>query len=367
VNRSRRVLVGLAVTVGLLAATTQAWAASWTIQTTPNPSTTENVFRAVTSTSPTNAWAVGAYFPGATSQTLIEHYDGSTWTQVSSPNVGTDADNLYGVRATSPTNAWAVGTDAGPSFFRGLVEHYDGTSWSIQPSAGGDDEFLYGVGATSSTNAWAVGGSGGGSYSEHYDGTSWKSVSVPGTNGQLYGVTLPTSSGAWAVGAQSSAPSKTLIVHYNGTKWKLVTSPNPSTTDNALTGVSNNSPSDIWAVGYWGNNKGAERTLILHYDGTSWTKVSSPNRGSTSNILNSVKAVSSTDVWAVGASGYNTGTSRTLIEHWDGTSWTIQPSPNAGILNNDLFGVASSSATNSFAVGFSNGAAPQTLAMHCSC
>src|SRR5438105_3935499 len=57
-----------------------------------------------------------------------------------------------------------------------------------------------------------------------------------------------------------------------------------------------------------------------------WSVVSSPNSG-TANGLHGVAAVSANDVWAVGE--YNPGPgSRTLTLHWDGTSWSVIPSPN---------------------------------------
>jgi len=39
-------------------------------------------------------------------------------------------------------------------------------------------------------------------------------------------------------------------------------------------------------------------------------------------VLNAVAAVLSSDVWTVGYLNYGT-----LIEHWDGTKWSIVPSP----------------------------------------
>src|SRR5947208_2708107 len=65
-----------------------------------------------------------------------------------------------------------------------------------------------------------------------------------------------------------------------------------------------------------------------------WSLDPTPNR-SGNNSLVPVAAISSNDVWAV---GYYTLTDRyqTLIEHWDGTQWSIVPSPNPGALNSLL-------------------------------
>src|SRR6185503_7633980 len=100
----------------LLAGTTLAWAASWQIQPSPNPSGTENYLNAVTTTSSTNAWAVGTFDNSSgTRRTLIEHFDGADWTRTSSPNVGSVDSELNGVKAVSASDVWAVGfwTDTG--------------------------------------------------------------------------------------------------------------------------------------------------------------------------------------------------------------------------------------------------------------
>jgi hypothetical protein len=71
------------------------------------------------------------------------------------------------------------------------------------------------------------------------------------------------------------------------------------------------------------------RTLVEHWDGRSWSIVPSPNLNDGS-ILRSVSAVSPTDVWAVGAAYIGFGeisSSRALIEHWDGVAWAIVPGP----------------------------------------
>jgi hypothetical protein len=58
-----------------------------------------------------------------------------------------------------------------------------------------------------------------------------------------------------------------------------------------LRGIWGSSGSDIWAVG--GNG------LILHYDGATWSQVSSP----TSKVLHDVWGSSAGNVWAVGMGG----------------------------------------------------------------
>jgi hypothetical protein len=46
-----------------------------------------------------------------------------------------------------------------------------------------------------------------------------------------------------------------------------------------------------------------------------------------------------------------TGTPRTLIESWDGTGWSVVPTPNPGVENRVLNGVSCASATTCTAAG----------------
>lgn len=106
----------------------------------------------------------------------------------------------------------------------------------------------------------------------------------------------------------------------------------------SLYGVSCVSASDCWAVGFYGND--FDQTLIEHWDGASWSIVPSPNKSPTSfNELFSVACVSSTDCWAVGS----------LIEHWDGNSWSIVDSPFVSF--GTLYGVTCASVSECWAVG----------------
>src|SRR2546423_8736565 len=82
-----------------------------------------------------------------------------------------------------------------------------------------------------------------------------------------------------------------------------------------------------------------------------WSVVLSPNGDSTSG-LSSVAAVSANDIWAVGNSGSQRGSGQTLIEHWNGTQWSLVQSPSTGSLYNTLTGVAVVSTNDVWAVGW---------------
>src|SRR6185437_2632336 len=68
----------------------------------------------------------------------------------------------------------------------------------------------------------------------------------------------------------------------------------------------------------------------------NWTGTQPPSPGNSDDSLDSVTVVSACDAWAV---GIQMSAARTLIEHWNGHSWTVVPSPSPGTRLNELRGV----------------------------
>jgi hypothetical protein len=154
------------------------------------------------------------------------------------------------------------------------------------------------------------------------------------TQAALNGVTAVSANDVWAVG---SGGNETLVEHWNGATWSIVPSP-ITLTQAALNGVTAVSANDVWAVGYINGNTVEEGlqsdTLIEHWNGSNWSMIPSQNKVPSSgayfafNTLNAVSAVSADDIWAVGYS--EDPTPYTVAEHWNGTSWSIVHSPSIG-------------------------------------
>jgi|SRR5260221_476376 len=187
----------------------------------------------------------------------------------------------------------------------------------------------------------------------------------PGQDNNLYGVAAISGNNAWAVGAvNNSGTSQTLVEHWNGTSWTVIASPSPGGYSDVLDSVVAISAKNVWAVGYsFVSNSSLPQTLIEHWNGMSWSVVPSPNAGGY-NILSSVARVPGTSLlWAVGNyySSANNTVQQTLIEQWNGTTWSIVPSPNPGS-NNSLWGMAWVPGTSQlWAVGNANTSSSQTL------
>ncbi len=149
--------------------------------------------------------------------------------------------------------------------------------------------------------------------------------------------------------------------------WLVISSPNPGST-NFFYGVAAVSDSDVWSVGYDYASNSSQFTITQHWDGSKWSMIPSPSPGTTTkcgagysgNMLNGVAAVSASDVWAVGEiCGY--GNMQTLTEHWSGGKWQVISSPRPDHNDSTLIGVAAASANaDVWAVGYSEGATSAT-------
>jgi hypothetical protein len=339
-----------AVLLALLLAPAVAEAAAWTVVPSPSPGSV-NDLNGVASVSANDVWAVG----DTNQQTLTEHWNGTAWSVVPSPNVAGN-NSLLGVAAVSTNNVWAVGKtvlSAPP-----LIEHWNGTSWRIvkAPKQAG---FLNGVTAVSANDVWAVGEflNASGVFQtliEQWNGHKWSVVSSPnvGTqNNELSGVAAVSANDVWAVGffePGANVPLQTLTLHWDGTSWSVVSSPNVAgTQNNELSGVAAVSANDVWAVGEFINGSNVQ-TLIEQWNGTSWSVVSSPGAGQ----LRGIAILSATDIWAVGSVLINFSVFQTVIEQWNGTSWSVVPSLNPSASENILDAAAADpSSGQAWAVG----------------
>jgi hypothetical protein len=215
---------------------------------------------------------------------------------------------------------------------------------------------LYGVTATAADDVWAVGdhpiGGNGVALIEHWDGSHWSHVSAPtpGVDSRLYDVSATSATDAWAVGYFTDAEFRLskLILHWDGTSWTRVRIDGGTHPDRMLTGVTALSSSDVWVVGYRFNQQGAFKSLILHWDGSTWTRTPSPNPAGV--VLSSVTATSSTDVWAVGYDDPSGSETFPLILHYDGRRWTTVDAHDSGDFDY-LTGVTATAPDDAWAVG----------------
>jgi hypothetical protein len=287
---------------------------------------------------------------------------------------------LYGVNVRSPASGWAVGFSCAPNCERGpentLTEHWNGTTWARIPSPDLSPlEALVSVSAVSATDAWAVGTyvADPGDFRTlilHWNGTTWSTVPSPDPSPDhssglniLNGVTATSAGSAWAAGyfcvkrcQQDGEIDRTLILHWNGTTWSTVPSPSPGAGYTSLSSVSAVSAVHAWAVGTY-TGKSGDDTLILYWNGTRWSRAASPDPHPGGGELTAVSAVSARNAWAAGYfcpahCTSNVPPERTLILHWNGTRWSTAASPDPGHGGNDLTATSAASPARAWAVGY---------------
>ncbi len=301
----------------------------WTVVKSPNKQAANTYLQGVSCVSAVFCVAVGSYTRAALVQTLVETWNGTTWSIVISPNSGSD-DQLTGVSCISATSCEAVGSYSDSSGLKqSLFESWDGAQWTAVAAFGTRANWLNAVSCVSSTSCEAVGRYGNEtaiprSFTESWNGSKWTGHLGPnvGTGGSfLDGVSCVSPISCKAVGVyyrpnhsgQSNA-GLTLVESWNGTAWSVVSTPNPRMTfyGDQLNGVSCISAVSCQAVGVWANSNSTWVTLIESWNGSRWSILSSPNRGTTYDYLNGISCPSTVSCKAVGTYSPNGTLSATL-------------------------------------------------------
>ena len=355
--------------------------------------------------------------------------DGKSWARVTVPRRNQfTSSGLGSITCASVVSCTAVGSD----FFGTLIEKWNGKVWSVV-TGGGSASTLASVSCPSATMCFAVGGSApsfkyfsdNAALVEQWNGTSWKLVATPdpgsGTNGfaRLSSISCATTTSCFAVGLFGQSDDiRMLVEHWDGIQWSLVAVPDPPDMSNVeLTAISCGSPASCIAIGdgqgpisriaffeRWdgatlspglfpipGGSSSAgpfgiscssasacvavgsyavgatQSTLVEEWDGLTWSVDASPNDPTAPyNWLSSVACPAVDRCYAAGAHFDPDAPilAETLIEQWDGTTWSIVPSPNpTSAYDSRLVGISCLTTSSCFAVGaaFLNGGVSSAL------
>ncbi len=331
-------------------------AGGWAIVAAP-PTGQNATLTSVATVSDSDAWAAGyhsgAAFTNVGAKALLDNWNGTAWSQVAVPATPGNTALLTGVSASGTTDAWAVGrTQVNKSSFEGLALHWTGTAWSVSPGFPAALSPLGGASAAGVTDispgdAYAIGNSATTASGSlvHWNGTAWSPVTLPlpahaNSNTTLNAISAHGPGDVWIVGTyldSANGRNETFSEHFNGTAWKVVRMP-PVNSPNRnaffqFNAINTNSPSDVWAVGDRGviDMPSSQKTLIEHFNGTAWSLVPSPSPGSAGTLSGVTTSNAANNVWAAGAdvpAGKSAG--QTLTLNWNGTAWNVVPSPNTG-------------------------------------
>jgi hypothetical protein len=333
--------------------------------------------------------AVGESFnsrPLVNGQKLAERWNGSGWAIQPTPDPrGALASGLNAVSCTKATICTAVGGYAGHDNGYTLAERWNGRSWAIQPTANTTSHAnaLLSVSCATSNACTAVGIHGllaqgptvsALTFAERWNGTRWAiqptvdpadvltCETERGCYSVLDSVACPSTNECTAVGSyvDSSGVEFPLAEHWNGSSWVIQATPeqpqNPSFGGGGgLVAVSCPKSDDCTAVGsYLDEVAASTQVLMEHWNGSTWAVQAGPRiPGTVVAVLSAVSCVKAADCSAVGAVfNATSGAERTLAEHWNGSTWAIQPTPNSkGVPQSSLLDVSCPKTAACTAVG----------------
>ena len=183
-------------------------------------------------------------------------------------------------------------------------------------------------------------------------GPVWERVATAGTPGgqQVYWQSMSATGPAdvWAAGYRvinlpGVTEFRTWVQHWDGNTWTTVSTPDVESAPavNLLSQVSAASPTAAWAVGSYKRSDSTWAPLVLRWDGSYWSRSDIPVPSASQSYLQSVAATSPTDVWAVGTyRDPGSFTDRAWSTHFDGSVWTTVPVQRPAVCVGDSLSVA---------------------------
>jgi hypothetical protein len=303
--------------------------------------------------------------------TLAERWNGTVFSVQPTPSRASPPafSVLSGVSCPAASECTAVGSYT-TSSFRGftLAERWDGTAWSIQRTANRSGPAvtvnrLSGVSCPTASTCTAVGSYKNGDQTfplaERWNGTAWSLQPLPSPPGafasSLAAVSCSTSNACIAVGTFSGSDGEDLPLaeRWDGSIWSIQPVPSPTSEGGKLAGVSCSAVGACTAVGQFLDRTGAQTfALTERWDGSAWSIQNSPSPpGGADAFLRGVSCPAATACSAAGNFFNSASTDLTLAQHWDGTAWSIQATPNPGSVANTLSAVACPSTTSCVAAG----------------
>jgi hypothetical protein len=332
---------------------------NWTRQRLPVPAGSfSQGLTAVSCTSAQFCEAVGSY-SASSGQTVpyAATWNGTAW-RLQHPRspVNEFFSGFSSVSCVSPAfcEAWGGPTDGNSG--AAVTEQWNGTSWlrqDVPPSADSNS-----VSCASTTFCEAVSATTAAAY--EWNGSTWRTQTIPSPVPALKGVSCASPASCEAVSTYNDNGSGQVIAAvWNGSAWSVQSLPNPARAADAyLNAVSCPAAGSCEAAGYFEVNQTADdpQALAEGWNGSSWQLQSAAApKVPTDTTLAAVSCPSASFCEAVGNHDSSSGEQANLAEEWNGTSWTIQDTPDThtryGATDDELFDVSCVSASFCEAVG----------------
>jgi hypothetical protein len=212
---------------------------------------------------------------------------------------------LMSVWGASEDDVYAVGGQRDDDSSTGVVYHFDGSDWNREDPQSPMLNWVFGVDG----EVFAVGNAGA---AVRRTDDAWVSEQT-GEDRTIWGLWGASLDELWAVGGNGTSDEPLLLRRGVDETWESIELPTLSVEANGLFKVWGTAADDVWVVG----DKGA----TVHYDGTDWV-------AHETNSLADLIAVWGSAEQGIVAAG---GRSNARIARWDGTAWTGETVPEAGL------------------------------------
>jgi hypothetical protein len=339
-------------------------ASTWQPTTTHDSTSSHSFYNEAVSCA-TSTFCMSVGYDNANGVAFGEEWNGTAWNEVPvATPAGASSTYLDGVSCVNTTFCEAVGEfETEPGHIEtNVAETWNGSSWTVQTiaaPAGSSTSVLESVSCTSLTFCFATGWQAMGSsayipLTQQWNGSSWSYVAAGNqSSGELNGVSCSSTTFCAGVGDYYDGSTDTLLLeNWNGSAW--VTAPSSSTPTaapfNYLTSVSCTGPGFCAATGsgYTPNSNDITQfnsyvTLMEIWNGSSWSVTPSPNFGGPGlgNYMYGVSCVAATSCAAVGSyytNSSNLDTYQNEAFTWNGATWAMATpadyaysSPEAGM------------------------------------
>jgi hypothetical protein len=250
-------VIGAATASGAMAATGPSWRIVKSVQLGD-----DGQFTAVAATGKTTGWAFGGTDFNA--PPAAYQFSGASWRKVPFP--GTKEEEVVTAAATSPSDVWAFTQGFGaPSH----VLRYNGRSWSVVRTFTNE---IADATVLASNDVWVYGEAGIGSFQPalglwHFNGSVWRQVSR-----SIQGGSALSATNVWGFNGEA-------VEHWNGARWtatslrSMLPARNPQgLNDPGIVGILAISNRNVFAIGSGGTQDEGGPVVVLHYNGSKWTK-----------------------------------------------------------------------------------------------
>lgn len=181
----------------------------------------------------------------------------------------------------------------------------------------------------------------------------WNRIFQGPSTGYVSSVDPISATNIWEASVLTSG-DKTLyqpdVLHYNGSTWSKVTIPGAAISS---TRVQSTGKNNVWVFG-GRDTSGVESDAAYRWNGSAWTRISVPAR----TYLQGTVVLGPWNVWAFGGSASMPGD----IFHWTGSGWKAYDTNYSFRFAPES--IAASSASNIWIAGTTGGNSPKLVAYH---